>query len=152
VVWHDDSGASFTVETSAESLAVIDTSSGELWVCEHCYHGTLPSSLSSTQLRELHEQFAMEYRDCSRFADAISACESALEFGESADTLVLLAYVHGELDHRMEAEGLYRRALAIEPNHFIATKNLQRLLDANGIAFLCGCDCAARIPLGDVPR
>jgi len=133
-VWHDDSGASFTVGTSAEPVVVIDIPSGELWVCEHCYLGTLPSSLSPTQLRELHEQFAMEYRGCESFAEAIGACERALEFGESADTLALLAYIHSQLEHRKEAEALYRRALAIEPNHFIATKNLQRLLDANGIA------------------
>jgi tetratricopeptide (TPR) repeat protein len=133
-VWLHDSGASVTVEASAEPLVVIDTPSGEFWVCEHCYLGALPSSLLSAQLRELHEQFAIEYRDRHRFAEAISACERALAFGDSADTLALLAYIHGELDHRTEAEALYRRALAIEPNHFIATNNLKRLLHANGSA------------------
>jgi len=127
-VWRDDSGTSVSIETSAEPLVVIDTPSGELWVCERCYLGTLPSSLSSAQLRELHEQFAMEYRDRGRFAEAISACERALKFGDSADTLALLAYIHGRLDHHTEEEALYRRALAIDPNHFIATNNLQRPL------------------------
>ena len=133
-VWRSDDGDSISVATSAEPLVVIDTADGELWVCEHCYLGTLPASLTPAQVRELHEEFAMEYRDLRRFPEAIRACEHALEFGDSADTLAVLAYVHGELEHRAEAEALYRRALAIVPDHFIATNNLNRLLNATGNA------------------
>jgi tetratricopeptide (TPR) repeat protein len=73
----------------------------------------------------------MEYRVLHRFADAIRACERALVFGDSADTLAELAGAHSMLGHRSEAEAFYRRALAIDPGHFIATNNLKRLLEAN---------------------
>jgi tetratricopeptide (TPR) repeat protein len=122
------------VETSAEPLAVIDTPSGELWVCEPCYLSALPTSLPPDQLQSLHAEFAIEYRDRHRFPDAIRAGERALEFGTSADILAELAYVHSELGQQSEAAALYRRALAIEPNHFMATENLKRLLHATGIA------------------
>jgi tetratricopeptide (TPR) repeat protein len=133
-IWRTDDGDSVSVASSAEPLVVIDTPSGELWVCEPCYLGALPSSLTPAQLRELHDQFAMEYRELGRFHDAIRACECALEFGDSADTLAELASAHSELKHRSEAEALYRRALAIVPDHFIATNNLNRLLNATGNA------------------
>ena len=129
-----DDGDSVSVGTSSEPLAVIDTPTGELWVCEPCYLDALPSSLTPAQLRELHEQFAMEYRERRRFADAIRSCERALEFGDSADTLAELASAHSELEHRAEAEAFYRRALAIVPDHFIAANNLKLLLNATGNA------------------
>lgn len=132
-VWRDDSGACVSVETSAEPLVFIDTPTGELWVCERCYLAPLPASLSRTQLQSLHAQFAIEYRDHHRFADAIRAGERALEFGESADVLAELAYVHSKLGYPIDAAALYRRALAVEPNHFMATENL-KLLHATGNA------------------
>ena len=133
-VWRTDDGDSISVGSSAEPLVVIDTPTGELWVCEPCYLGALPPSLTPAQVRELHEQFAMEYRERRRFPDAIRACERALEFDDSADTLAELAYVHSELGHRSEAEAFYRRALVIVPDHFMATNNLNRLLNATGDA------------------
>ena len=133
-IWRTDDGDSISVATSAEPLVVLDTADGELWVCERCYLSALPASLTPAQVRDLHEQFAIEYRDLHRFSDAIRACERALEFGDSADTLAELAHAHGELEHRVEAEAFYRRALSISPDHFIATNNLKRLLHANGNA------------------
>ena len=131
-IWRSDDGDIISISDSAEPLAVIDTPSGELWVCEPCYLGALPSSLTPAQLRELHEQFAMEYRELRRFPDAIRACERALEFGDSADTLAELAGAHGELEHLAEAESFYKRALAVVPDHFIAKNNLKLLLKGSG--------------------
>ena len=131
-VWRTDDGDSISVATSAEPLVVLDTADGELWVCERCYLSALPASLTPSRARELHEKFAIEYRDLRRFPDAIRACEHALELGESADTLAELACAHGELEHRADAETLYRRALALDPDHFIATNNLNRLLNETG--------------------
>lgn len=133
-VWRNDSGESVSVETSAEPLVVIDTPSGELWVCEPCYLSALPSSSSADQRQLLHAEFAIEYRNCHRFLDAIRAGERALEFGTSAEILAGLAYVHSEVGQLSEAAALYRRALAIEPNHFMAKVNLKLLLQAAGIA------------------
>jgi tetratricopeptide (TPR) repeat protein len=132
-VWRHDSGVSVSVATSAEPIVFIDTPSGELWVCERCYLAALPSSLSPAQLQSLHAQFAIEYRDHHRFANAVRAGERALEFGQSADVLAELAYVHSELGLPTDASALYRRALAIEPNHFMATENLKSF-HANGSA------------------
>ena len=123
-VWRHESGESVTVETSMEPLVAIDTPSGELWVCESCYLSTLTAP-PSEQLRALHAEFAIEYRDRHRFSDAIRAGERALEFGVSADILAELAYVHSKLGLQAEAAALYRRALALEPNHFMSAENLK---------------------------
>jgi tetratricopeptide (TPR) repeat protein len=112
----------------------VEAPSGELWVCECCYLNAHSLSLSGDQLLALHSQFAMEYRDHQRFLDAIRAGEKALELGASADVLAELAYVHSELGHLFEAAGLYRRALALDPEHFIATENLNQLLQTSGSA------------------
>lgn len=126
-VWRSDEGDSVTIETTTEPLVVIDTPGGEVWVCERCYLGGLPPSLPPAQCREVHDQFAMEYRGLGRFEDAIRACERALESGESADTLAELACAHAALGRGAEAAALYRRALAIVPDHFMAIQNLRGL-------------------------
>ena len=131
-VWQHDSGVSVSVENSAEPLAVIDTPSGDLRVCEPCYLSVRPASLPPDQLQALHAQFAIEYRDHQRFPDAIRSGERALEFGASVNILAELAYAHSELGQQPEAADLYRQALAIEPGHFMATENLKRLLHATG--------------------
>ncbi len=129
-IWRHDSGEAVSVETSANPCAVIDTEEGELWVCERCYLEGLPTILPPHQLQSLHEQFAIEYRDWEMFNYAIRAGERALELGETADVLAGLAYAHSKLGHHFETVALYRSALAIDPNHFMATENLKRLLDA----------------------
>lgn len=127
--WRSDSGEEVTLATSSEPFVVIDMiEDDELRVCERCYvAGLLPASLSPAVLQAVHLDFAREYRDLQRFADAIQAGERALEFGPSADVLAELAYVHNEQGGRATAAALYRRALALDPSHFMATENLKQL-------------------------
>jgi tetratricopeptide (TPR) repeat protein len=131
-IWRNDSGESVSVATSVEPLALIDTPSGDLCVCERCYHAALPPFLSHDQLQALHAEFAIEYCNFERFDDAIAAGQRALELGLSADNLAMLAYTHSQLGRQSEAAALYQRALAIEPDHFISTENLKRLPNATG--------------------
>ena len=130
-VWRTDEGESISVPTSSEPSAILETPSGELQICEHCYHGGLPASISQAQRCDLHYQFAIEYCHCDRFAEALHACERALEFGESADTLAHMGYIHSKMEHPVEEESFYRRALVLDPDHFIATHNLNLLLQTH---------------------
>jgi len=83
-IWRTDDGDSISVATSAEPLVVLDTADGELWVCERCYLSALPASLTPAQVRDLHEQFAIEYRDLHRFTDAIRARLGVQRFSRHA--------------------------------------------------------------------
>jgi epoxyqueuosine reductase QueG len=59
----DDGEVVFVEERTADPSAVVDTSGGEITVCDQCYSAPLPSWLTRSDLRELHYQFGLECRD-----------------------------------------------------------------------------------------
>ena len=126
--WTNDDGEVVFVEDRTDApCAVVDTSVGEITVCDQCYTNPLPPWLSPSDLRELHYQFALGCRDHGDHHRSIECLEAALRFGESAGIRSALGYAYSELGLPERAKEEYRRALALDPEHFIARENLNHL-------------------------
>jgi tetratricopeptide (TPR) repeat protein len=125
--WTTDDGESALMDQTAVPCAVVDTSVGEITVCETCYTQRLPEWLTDEDLQSIHYQFALEYRDHSEHQRSIQCLERALALGQSADILSALGYAYDNLAAPERAIEQYRRALELNPAHFIARENLNRL-------------------------
>lgn len=105
--------------------AIADTSIGELEICESCYLKGLPSYLTPEDLAEIHYQFGLEYAFRNDRQQSFESLKQALNFSETADILAALASSESELGHTELAVKHYKRALEIEPGHFMSEVRTQ---------------------------
>jgi len=119
------------VTRSAIPSIVAHTSIGELEICETCYWHGLPSYLTSQDLAEIHYQFGLEYRDRQLFERSVECLTEGRRLSETADVVAALALSQSALGRDAIAAALYRRALELDPSHFIARENLKQI-DARG--------------------
>jgi len=111
------------------AFAIVQRDRKEILICETCYiEGRMEPVLSRSQLRGAFYQFGLEFSKAGEFDKARSALMKSLEVEETADSVAALAYVEEALGHRMKAVTLYQKALAIQPEHFMAKANLKKLL------------------------
>jgi tetratricopeptide (TPR) repeat protein len=128
--WTLPAGDVVKVARSKEPSVVVDTSVGEFVICESCYRRGLPSFFAPLDVATIHYQFGLEYRDRAQFSCGVESLTQARRITETADIVANLAYVEGELGHRELAITHYRRALEIDPSHFMSRQNLQRIYDS----------------------
>ncbi|MCI0747908.1 MAG: hypothetical protein L0Y58_21080 [Verrucomicrobia subdivision 3 bacterium] len=126
--WTAPDGEVVDVDRTAVPSAVVETSLREFEICEFCYQRTLPGFFTRQDLAEIHYQFGLEYRDRGQHARNIASLTQALQLCETADIFAALAYAENRLGHRDAAIAYYRRALQIDPVHFMSRENLQKLL------------------------
>jgi len=127
--WVATDGQAVHVARSSIPCAVIETSVGEFEICEPCYQRSLPPFFTPQDLAEIHYQFGLEYRDRGQFARSVESLTHARRLSETADIVAALAHAESDLGHRELAIAHYRRALEIDPSHFMSRQNLQRLYD-----------------------
>lgn len=130
--WTAQDGQVVHVTHSVAASVVAETSLGELEICESCYLQGLPSHLAPQDLAEIHYQFGLEYGFRNQFIQSVEAITRARGLVETADILASLAHSENELGHRALAIEYYRRALEIDPSHFMSRENL-RLLRPNAL-------------------
>jgi tetratricopeptide (TPR) repeat protein len=130
--WTTPDGQVVHVARSSVPSAVIETSVGEFEICEPCYQRSLPPFFTPQDLAAIHYQFGLEYRDRGQFVRSVESLTRAHRLSETADIVAALAHVESELGHRELAITHYRRALEIDPSHFMAQQNLQKLYDTAG--------------------
>ncbi len=124
--WTTDDGESLVIDKTASPCAVIDTSVGEITVCDSCYALPLPDWLTAEDVREVHYQFGLEHSQRGEPRLAIACFERALTSDLSADVLAALGNAQNELGDSQNAASSYRRALELDPGHW-ARDNLNRL-------------------------
>jgi tetratricopeptide (TPR) repeat protein len=131
--WENET-ASIEVPTSSVGFAILGYKGpNERELCENCYlKGDLEFKLNPRDLYDAHYQFGLHYsefgRDLQKAREAFAKCRMAKE---TASSLAALANVESALGRKKVAEELYRKALAIEPEHFIARENLRNMLCKN---------------------
>lgn len=102
-----------------------ETSLGEFEICEDCYRRGLPSFFTPEDLAEIHYQFGLEYYHSKRYACCAESLAQARNLKETADIVATLASLEEALGHRDLAIAHYRRALEIDPRHFMSQHNLR---------------------------
>lgn len=125
--WTTPTGETLHVARSATPSALAETSVGEFEICEACYHRGLPSFFTPQDVAEIHYSFGLEYSHCGQFARSVESLTQARHISETADIVAALAHAEGALGHRDVAIAHYRRALEIDPSHFMSRHNLQRI-------------------------
>ena len=127
--WTTPTGEVLQVARSATPSAVAETSVGEFEICEACYRRGLPSFFTSQDVAKIHYQFGLEYSHCGQFARTVESLTKARHISETADIVAALAHAEDGLGHRDVAIAHYRRALEIDPSHFMSRQNLQRIYE-----------------------
>lgn len=79
-------------------------------------------------LAEIHYQFGLDYNHRGNHACARESLEKARQSCETANILAALAYAEDYLGHKDSATAHYKRALELDPEHFISRQNLTKLL------------------------
>ena len=125
--WATPKGEVIEVARSAVPFAVVDTSVGEFEICEPCYQRGLPVFFSPQDVAEIHYQFGLEYRDRRQFDRSVESLTQARRISETADIVAALAHAEDERGRREVAITHYRRALEIDPSHFMSQQNLERI-------------------------
>lgn len=123
--WTTPAGELLQVARSAAPCAVAETSLGEFEICEVCYRRGLPSFFTPEDLAEIHYQFGLEYYHSKRYACSAESLARARNLTETADIVAACACLEQALGHRDVAIAHYRRALEIDPRHFISHHNLR---------------------------
>lgn len=126
-MWTGPDGLEFAVPRSALPCILVETSLGEFDICEACYLGGLPEFFLPEDVAEVHYQFGLDYTQRQQYVLGVEALRRARQILESADILASLGYAEDLSGNREVARGQYRRALEIEPGHFIAGMNLRQL-------------------------
>ena len=127
--WTLPTGEVIQVVRSAMPSVVADTSIGEFEVCDCCYRRGLPKFFTPQDVTEIHYQFGLDYQDRRQFAESVELLTQARHITETADIVAALAYSESELGHREVAITHYRRALEIDPSHFLSRENLKNIDD-----------------------
>jgi len=127
--WTTPTGEPLQVARSATPSAVAKTSVGEFEICEACYHRGLPTFFTPQDMAEVHYQFGLEYSQRGHFARSVESLSQARRISETADIMAALAHAEDGLGHRDVAIAHYRRALEIDPSHFMSRQNLQKIYE-----------------------
>ena len=125
--WTTPRGEVVQVAQTAKPSAIADTSVGEFEICESCYRRGLPAFFTPQDLAEIHYQFGLEYTHRGQFDCGAESLTQARRISETADIVAALAHTEDKLGHRELAIAHYRRALEIDPSHFMSRQNLKRL-------------------------
>lgn len=126
--WTTPNGEALQVAQSATLSAVAETSVGEFEICEACYRRGLPERFTPQDMAEIHYQFGLGYSHSGQFGRSAESLKQARHISETADIVAALARAEDALGHRDMAIVHYRRALEIDPSHFMSLQNLQRIL------------------------
>jgi tetratricopeptide (TPR) repeat protein len=126
--WKTPTGDVVQLARSVVPSTVVDTSVGEFEICESCYQRGLPAFFTPLDVAEIHYQFGLEYRDRRQVAHSFESLTQARRLSETADIVAAIAHAEDERGHRELAIAHYRRALEIDPTHFMSRQNLQRIL------------------------
>ena len=129
--WVLESGESISIDGHEEEFMWAGTSHGEICLCETCYQSKKFGDLAPPDQAEIHYQAALGFTHLGRYVESIDALHLALAFGQSADILASLGYSYGQMGDWELARDCYSKALTIDPNHFIAQRNLKGLEESS---------------------
>jgi tetratricopeptide (TPR) repeat protein len=119
---------SFQIPKSTVAWACVDSSVGELWICQKCYSKNVFRSLRAGDKAEIHYQMALEYGELGEYPKSIAALSKALKLRKTADILSSLALNYSRVGDAGRARYFYELALKLKPDHFMASENLKKLL------------------------
>jgi len=125
--WTLPTGEAVEIDSCQIASAIVNTSVGELEVCEACYLSGLPPRFTSDDLAEIHYQFGLDYNARGNHSRARESLERALQGRETADILAALALAADYTGDSAIAINHYKRALELDPRHFISRENLKQL-------------------------
>jgi tetratricopeptide (TPR) repeat protein len=134
--WQGESD-SLKVPVGSVGFAVLDCKgSDRRELCEICYFKKdLEYKLCAEDLYHAHLEFGRHFAMRGDLQKAKAALTKCRTIRETADALAMLAYVEMALGRKV-ADELYRKALELDPEHFMARENLRNLLptDDDGTA------------------
>lgn len=125
--WTTEDGETVVYESSSVKTVIADTSLGEMRICEPCIRQGLPEYFTEQDRSEVHYQIALEYSCFSE--DWRTALEYLSKTLETPKSLAAMGNCHSRSGDKTKAAECYRRALKIDPTHFIASENLKNLLE-----------------------
>jgi tetratricopeptide (TPR) repeat protein len=115
---------SFAVPRYDKAFILVDTSGGEMWICEECYGSRLPGAFTQADMAAIHREFGLEYGERGDADKSIAAFERAASIARTPDILCGLASGHDKAGRHHEAVALLREALVLDPGHGMARWNL----------------------------
>ena len=131
-VWSlPDAGVDFKVARSTSATACVETTVGELWICERCYRKNVFRVLRSEDRAAVHYQMGLEYSYLERHEESIAALRKAVRLKRNADVMASLAKSYSDIGDVKRAYRYYRAALANDPGHFMSKENIKNLPHSN---------------------
>ena len=126
-VWRTTEGDEIKISKHTFPSVVAETSLGEFTICEACYLKCLPTYFTPSDIASIHYEFGIEYGNAGDHERQIESLRKAQNIEETADILAMLAVAENACGRREKARLLYRKALLLEPEHFMARENLKNL-------------------------
>jgi tetratricopeptide (TPR) repeat protein len=129
-VWTTEKNEALAVELSSEPYAIVETTLGELQICEKCYESRRNFGFfTPADQREVHIEFAIEYISVKLWGKAIACCRHALELGPDSRIFFNLGLAYTGAGLRDDAIKSYERAVELDPEDAYAKSNLKLLRD-----------------------
>lgn len=126
--WSTQEGVKLDVRTTSDVYILVESSLGELDLCEKCYiRETNFCLMTPADQRAIHMEFAIEYINRKRWNDALVACAKSLALGDDTNVHFLLGLVRTGLSQEPLAMEQYKRALELDPTNGPALGNLRIL-------------------------
>lgn len=127
-MWKTSEGECIPYDITEMVIICVNTSLGELEMCEICYkHKYMWHVFTTEDLMSIYTEFGLEYCMREMYSEAGVAFESGLSLGENDKMCFGLANVYGHMGRNELAKKLYIRTLEINPNHTYAQHNLSTL-------------------------
>lgn len=127
-VWKSNNGDSISLDTYQELYIIIDVLDKEYNICEKCYISELFLNIVGISLAEIHHEFGVEYRNHGNNEKSLISLFKSDIINKSAQTLCSLAYTYDQIGDHDSEKYYYLKALEIDPENFIASENLKKIL------------------------
>ncbi len=130
-VWESQDGEKIMLPDSSTLYAVVNTSLGELNICEECVEKDLPHFFSKDDRNEIYYQFGLALHEERKHQRAIGFLERA---ELNSDILLALGNAYDGIGETARAIACYRAILEEQPDHPYAKANLESITkrDASG--------------------
>jgi tetratricopeptide (TPR) repeat protein len=126
--WTTEEGYFVDIPASVHVFALAGTSLGRLFICEHCYSNYHFHEFTKKDMAEVHYQFGLEYCNIDDYDKSLCSLLKSLDIDyNNPDVLSSVGYCYKNLGNKEKSKEFYRKALLIDPDHFMASENIKRL-------------------------
>ncbi len=126
--WTMEGNKPIDLRTSSRVSVCVRTTLGELDICEECYIKRNQFQLfSQLDMREIHDQFGLEYQQRRDWVSSIKAFQRAVDIAPDAKILLSIGGSYEGLGDLVEAQRCYSLALTLDPENSFARDNLIRV-------------------------